>query len=364
MSISRSVCFLLPSLSGGGAEFVALQWASYLCETGYEVHVVTTHDEPRPTALPNGVRHTRLQASNFPARVRSVRSFLTQHPVDVLLSLMPHWNLLAVAATRGLRNRPVVLISGRNMEVGLRSIHGPNYRREMALAKLLYPKADGYIAISHPVAAEAIALHKFDPQKVWVVPNPASAKAAPSLSTKEKSPADSVTLTVPARLVPQKQPHLVVETAALIRRQEQIDVKIDFFGSGPLQGEIESLADDLSVPANFRGWDENWFDHCASDAVVLVPSAAEGFGNVFVEAAIVGVPSVAPSGALGVADAILPGVTGYLAAQATPSALAHAVESAMTLDVQARPEWVQYFGYANSGQTLMRILESALESSR
>ncbi len=51
----------------------------------------------------------------------------------------------------------------------------------------------------------------------------------------------------------------------------------------------------------------------------MLSSFVEGFGNVLVEAALVGVPFVSMSRALGVADAIVPGMTGFLCFSDTPA---------------------------------------------
>ena len=40
------VAIVIPELTGGGAEFVALQWANYLHTAGHDVTVITTHGPP------------------------------------------------------------------------------------------------------------------------------------------------------------------------------------------------------------------------------------------------------------------------------------------------------------------------------
>jgi glycosyltransferase involved in cell wall biosynthesis len=90
--------------------------------------------------------------------------------------------------------------------------------------------------------------------------------------------------------------------------------------------------------------------------VVLLPSDREGFGNVLVEAAAVGVPSVAVSGALGVADAIVPGITGELALGSSASDLADAVQRASELKVDGIEAWLERFSVDSSGRDLETVL--------
>ncbi|SEQ58383.1 glycosyltransferase [Microlunatus flavus] len=357
------VGLLLPSLSGGGAEFVAVQWAEHLARQGHRPTLLTTH---QPDATHPDVPVVALRASSFPARVRALRSHVAEARYDVLMGLMPHWNLLVLLATRGLSGAPATVISGRNVEAPLRRIHGLSYKVELGLAHRLYRSADAYVAISHPVAAEAAGVYSLDPDRVWVVPNPATGKdparaaAARAEARAQVGTGDgrSVTLTIPARLVPQKRPVLAVETAALLRERDGLDARVDFFGKGPLEAEVRAAAERLGVPVTFRGWVTSWFDEAEPDAVVLLTSAAEGFANVLVEAAAAGIPSVASSRALGSADAIVPHVTGEFAIGAEPADYADAVLAARGLAPVSQPAWLERFSPAESGRALEHVFRS------
>ena len=353
------VAILLPSLSGGGAEFVAVQWAQHLARTGHHPTLLTTHE---PDASHPDVPVVALTASSFPARVRALRSHVAGAGYDVLMGLMPHWNLLVLLATRGLAGAPATVISGRNVEAPMRHLHGLPYRVELGLAHALYRHADAYVAISHPVAAEAAGTYGLDPDRVWVVPNPATgkdpARAAAARAASGSGDPTSVTLTVPARLVPQKRPLLAVETAALLRERDGLEARVDFFGRGPLEAEVRSLAARLGVPVTFRGWVTSWFDEAEPDAVVLLTSVAEGFANVLVEAAAAGIPSVASSRALGVADAIVPHVTGELALGSDPADYADAVLRARRLAPVSAPAWLERFSPSESGTALVQVLRN------
>jgi glycosyltransferase involved in cell wall biosynthesis len=354
---------VVPSLSGGGAEFVAVQWAAYLRAHGHAVTMITTH---QPGAELGDVPVVGLTAGSFPARVRQLREHVAGAGYDVLLGLMPHWNLLVLLAALAAPGGPATLISGRNVEAPLRRIHGLSYRAELALCHLLYRRADGYVAISHPVAAEAAGTYGLDPEKVWVVPNPSTGKdpaAAASVLRGHRTDAggESVTLTVPARLVPQKRPALAVETAALLRDRHGVEASVDYFGAGPEESAVRAAAERLGVTVRFRGWVTSWFEAAAPDAVVLLPSAAEGFGNVLVEAAAAGMASVASSRALGVADAIVPNVTGVLAMSSAPDDFAAAVRRAMGLTPVSAPAWLERFSPEESGAKLLQVLRAVTD---
>ncbi|MCJ8504807.1 glycosyltransferase [Kocuria flava] len=360
------VALLVPKLSGGGAEFVAAEWAKRLEKSCAAVTVISTHAGDSSDA--GLIREIKLQADNFSERIFELRKTLRRDRPDVLVALMPHWNVLALLASRGLRTK--VLISGRNTESVLSGAVGGSFKKEMALAKSLYRRADGYIAISHPVAAEAIAKYGLNPDRVWVVPNPATAKidefqatAARAKRAAGEQLADSLTIAVPARLVRQKQPLLAIDTAVELRKLG-VDAAVDYFGDGPMRSEVTEYAEHHDVNAHFWGWVNNWFEGCATNAVVLLPSVAEGFGNVLLEAAAFGVPAVVCSRTLGAADAVVPGITGELTLDHSPSSFAAAVLRARKLRPGDIEGWLRRFSPSTSGENLEQALEQTLASHR
>ena len=97
--------------------------------------------------------------------------------------------------------------------------------------------------------------------------------------------------------------------------------------------------------------------------MVLLPSTCEGFGNVLVEAAAAGIPSVAMSAALGVADALVPGVTGELVHLDSPDMIADAVQRAARYRVDA-PRWLERFSVDNSTDVLAAVFDRVVSSRR
>jgi glycosyltransferase involved in cell wall biosynthesis len=360
------VAILIPSTSGGGAEFVAMQWAAQLTRWNYEIVVLVTHPRSdREIADVEGQPQVlQVKGATAFAQVLKLRSYLRDARPDVILSLMPHWNLMALIATRALKARPNVYISGRNIETALRKVQGPRYALEIALARHMYKRADAYIAISHPTAAEAVGAYGIELPRVFVVPNPATAKSQPSHRTRRASPRVErgvpLTLTVPARLVDQKRPRLAIDTARVLREHYGIPTTVEFFGSGPLEEDVRQYARTRGIPVSIRGWVDAWYESAAENAVVLLPSLVEGFGNVLVEAAVVGIRVVVPSRALGVADALIPGMTGVLAVEETPQALADAVMEAGTIPQADYSGWLARFSVENSS----RKLEAAILAGR
>ncbi|MDY0910383.1 glycosyltransferase family 4 protein [Microbacterium sp. CFBP9034] len=358
-----SLLFVVPSLHGGGAEFVARTWMGWLVEQGHTVSVVTTAKVADEAHLPAGVAaYTVRTAKGHLAKARAVQDLFEVTGADLAVGLQAHANLVLITAAMLARGAgPRVIISERNLvSLGLPG-SSRAHRAKVWMARRLYSRADHVIAISHPVGGELVAGFGVRGDRMTVVANPATAK----IGGRERVPRETgiengVQLVLPCRLVEQKRPELAIATAAELTRRG-IRAEVVSFGGGPLLDSMVAAASASGVTFVNHGWVEDWFAHFDENAVVLLPSVREGFGNVLVEAAAVGVPSVAVSGALGVADAIVPGITGELALTEHPADLADAVIRASKLEVTGIDAWLDRFSVESSGRDLSRVFGLVLD---
>lgn len=363
----RRILFVVPSLHGGGAEFVARTWMAWLASRGYDVSVVLTAGSAKSEHLPAGVRAKSIAGHRGQlAKVGALRATILETDPDVAIALQAHPNLLLLAAARLLTpaRRPAVLVSERNLvSLGLRGA-GLSHRVKIWFAKRMYGWADHVIAISHPVAGELVAGFGVSGERITVVANPATAKVRPAANGTRRPGSDrGIQIVLACRLVAQKRPLLAISAAAELARRG-VDVEVVSFGGGPLLADVVAAAERAGVKFRHHGWVENWFEHFGDNAVALLPSSREGLGNVLVEAAAAGYPAVAVSGALGVADAIVPGITGELALSARPADIADALLRASELPLDNIQPWLRRFSVESSGTDLESVLVSTLASRR
>jgi glycosyltransferase involved in cell wall biosynthesis len=145
--------------------------------------------------------------------------------------------------------------------------------------------------------------------------------------------ANPPTFVYAGRMIPEKRVPLFVEAMAIAVRAEPA-LRATIFGRGPELAAVEAriaalgLADHVTLP----GFVPEGVMTAAMDGAVAIvqPSAREGYGLVVVEAAARGVPTIAIAGPDNSAvELVDDGDNGFVAADATPEALAGAMLAAV-----------------------------------
>jgi glycosyltransferase involved in cell wall biosynthesis len=361
------VGILIPKLHGGGAEFVARQWSIGLRQQGHDVVVYLYARQAVNENLPDDitVRHYSARVGHQATLPLWFRHHIHADQLDVVLSLLTYSNVVALLALKTLRSSAVPLvISERNMP----TLHARAARRRdrtvLWLSHRLYRRAAGVIAISHPVAAELVSAFRIPPERLFVVPNPILRSPTRLKQSPHRQDPSRIHIVCVGRQAKQKRPHLFI---AVLREltQKGLHVRATVIGDGPLRHltERESLTSGLDVA--FTGWQEPWWLATSDIDCLLLTAQFEGLANVLVEAAAAGIPAVASSRALGVADAVLPGITGDLVLTDSPAAFADAVLRAV-----ARPQppqrmieaWLERFSLDASTRALVSTLQTAISS--
>ncbi|ALJ19082.1 glycosyltransferase [Microbacterium sp. No. 7] len=354
------VVFAVTSLRGGGAEAVGVAWANGLAAAGWRVRVVALSDTEGAERLDPAVELVDASAHPHGGRARRVAREADDLGAAAVVALQTYPDLVALAARLGRRRTPwAVVVTEHNLiSLGLAGSSLP-HRVKIRLAKLSYRFADHVVACSHPVAAELVAAFGARAGRCSVVLNPALAEPAGARVARQPG-GDRIDVVLAGRLVAQKRPLVAVDVVAALR-EEGRDARLVLIGAGPLGADVRAAARAAGIPVVDHGWLADWPAALTPHSVLLLASAREGLGNVLVEAAARGVPSVAPSTALGVADAVVPGVTGVLAAAGDARSLADAVAEAATLPMTEVPRWLERFTAEASSRALGEVVEAAAQ---
>ena len=333
--------FVLPSLSGGGAERVMLDLAAALIARGHRADLVI----PRlagdyRAAIPRGVRlyrgrlpHTdrrflrEVQRSGVAVtalgvnpftvawvglvlgrkhpgvRVRRKRSlyasvhilnrYLRNARPQVLVSALPSADAAAVCAAE-LTDRAVPVVV--TVHINVVAAYAPEW---LAASRTLYPLADAVVAVSRGVAESVRRSLGVDAERVSVIYNGVPAGRIRRLAQAEVTHpwfADGeppVVLSV-GREARQKDHPTLVEAFGLARRE--VNSRLVILGklSAPYRARLRSLARGYGVEGDlgFVDFDENPYRYMRRAGLLALSSRWEGLPTVVLEALACGTPVV------------------------------------------------------------------------
>lgn len=316
------VCFLTGTLDAlAGAERVTATIANALAARGYTVHIValwSTHScyPLHPSIQMHALHQARPSFKRrYLATVRSIRSYLKQHRVDVLVGVdtMLAWFTAPAAIGLGVRQ---IAWEHCNFDEDLG-------RRSRRFARRLA----AYCFDSVVVLTERDRLrwqHALNPRaQLITIPNPLpfdiQDQASASLSHAK------LVLAV-GRLVPAKG------FDVLLRAWQQVvshhpDWKLRIVGDGESRHALEALRDQLGIAASVElpGATSDVLVHYRAASLFCLSSHYEGFGLVIIEAMACGVPVIATDCPTGPREILENGAAGVLVPPDDPAALADAI---------------------------------------
>jgi glycosyltransferase involved in cell wall biosynthesis len=297
MRDTKQIYFLLNSLAGGGAEVVTVRLSEHIPiakfilvekDVKYQVkkeviflsgHSIKTNSILKTLCIPlyayelskkveyNSIIISFLERANF---VNIVSKFFKKH--------------IAIISVRTNLN---------TSRTGIKSLN--NY-----LVKVLYPKADLIIAVSHGVKESLINLG-IEEEKIKVIYNPYPIDeirelAKEPLGSYEEIFKEPILITAGRLTKPKGQWYLLRVFKAL--KEKHKDLKLVILGEGELKEYLVKLSEELglktyawdrdklseSFDVYFLGFQKNPFKFIARSKLFVFPSLWEGFPNALVEA--------------------------------------------------------------------------------
>ncbi|MGO2171700.1 MAG: glycosyltransferase [Micrococcaceae bacterium] len=252
-------------------------------------------------------------------RSRRIREALRQTRPDLVHAHFAKDAWMILRACQALQIPLVVTVHGYDV-TALPRVRGVLGRINRYRTRKVLRNADAVVAVSEFIRDEALRWGA-PKERVTVLPIgvPISDPAIVALR-----PVDVVFL---GRLVPKKGVNDALHAVAAQPDAHSLDCEV--IGDGPLRADAEVLARQLGLSVTFTGSlpPAQVAEHLARARVLLAPSRhaadgdAEGFGMVFLEAALAGVPAVAYRHG-GVPEAVVDGKTGLLVREGDTTELA------------------------------------------
>jgi len=314
-SVAMRVLFLITDLEIGGTPRVVRDLAVRL--RGPEISTAVACLAPwGPVAgelLDAGVRVIELGATSSLQLPRVVRD-LSRHArgFDVVFSFLIHANTVA-AITSGFRRNIRFLQSIQTTQ--------PKPRWHWHLQGLIERGADRIVVPSVSVAKVAEQWSHIAPDRIEVIPNAIDVDSFADLRLQPfHTPWTRVGFI--GRLDPIKRIPDLVEAVGMLDRAELL-----IFGEGEDRARIQEAIRtyDLDRRSTLYGETRGPHDALRQIDVLILPSDAEGFGLVLIEAMAAGIPVIATD-VPGIRDVVQHDRTGLLVPPRSPKLLAAAID--------------------------------------
>ena len=297
MRDTKQIYFLLNSLAGGGAEAVAVRLSEYLPVANFillERDVKYKTDKPI-FFLSNHSTKTSpiIKTLSIPIYAYKLSKFLEK--TSLIVSFLERANFVNITSKLLKKHKAIISVrmDQQTGHVGLRKLNKP-------LVRILYPRADLIIAVSHGVKHSLINLG-IKEEKIKVIYNPYPIDeirklAKEPLESYEEIFREPVLITAGRLTKPKGQWYLLRVFKVL--KEKHKDLKLVILGEGELKDYLVGLSEELGLKTYVWGRDKlsenfdvyfldfqkNPFKFIARSKLFVFPSLWEGFPNALVEA--------------------------------------------------------------------------------
>ncbi|MGE5152235.1 MAG: glycosyltransferase family 4 protein [Rhodospirillaceae bacterium] len=366
---------IVPSLDGGSLSRATLDTAQAAIAAGGSATVASAGGMLVPPLLRVHARHVDFASDGNPVWARlslPARLFgdVRDHGIDIVQTRTPVTTWIGRAVARRLKAKCIA------------TLHQPfvGTTRIEQLVEQRQAHADALVAVSDYIARDAVAHVPTVADKIEVIrPGINLDRFDPATVRAERLVKLSAELGVPDGA------HVVICAAreepgrlTLIQAIKQLgrdDVFCLLLGSNGTRTPFEKELERQIVQADLLGRvqigphvEDMPAAYMLADVVVATGGTRRGFSRTLVEAQAMGRPVVAEEGG-GAAEALQPGITGWLAGLADATSLAQAITTAISLPPERRSELSRnaqdhvrkHHALKRSNERLMRLYEQLAE---
>lgn len=343
-----SIVFVLPSLSGGGAERVLLTISTQFPKEEYRKTLLLLTDKGETIAdIPEFDTVDRLGASRTIFSILKLMRYIWRARPNVIFSTLLHPHVAIYLATRLLASRPKLVFRSPNMpEQYLKSAEWKGLS-----AKLLdrsYRAADLIVAQTDGMGSQIVSKHVLADDRVKIARNPLDTDRVLRLADAGRnwvSPRAELLVVAVGRLHQQKGFDFLLKSFSKVIA-EGTDARLQILGAD-VENRLPALVNlvhtlDIGDRVDFLGFKENPYPYIRNADVLAISSRYEGFPNTLLEAIALETPTVSTRCTDGL-DAILTGrINGLLVDFGDTDAFAASLFEATTINQFKLPNWSNY----------------------
>lgn len=289
-SIDRRICFFVPTFEEGGAERVMVMLANGFAGEGHEVDFLVISSmgtyrgllDPRVRLINLGVKRVLRSLPHL------VRYFQREKP-STIVSTLYYASAVALLA-RSLSRVPARIYVRVENTLSERMTETRSIKSRILIlaARVLFPTADGIIAVSKGVADDSVRFLKLDPRRVHTIYNPSFPDNIDALANEPMEdllfdPGTPIVLAVGA-LRRSKDHQTLLRAFRIVKERHQ--ARLVILGEGEERVFLESLIRDLDLAGcvHMPGFVANPFKYMKQASVFVLSSRYEGLPSSLIQA--------------------------------------------------------------------------------
>jgi len=334
VAVRRKVCFVLPSLNGGGAERAAVQILNGLDPNQWDRSMfLFAREGPYLAEVDPAIAIESADTPSRWGRWQALRSFVARERPEIVMAFLSYFSVLS--AVRAANTGAKVVFNLQTPMSAFLTDADYQWRRRWhkaafsAVTRAGYAAADLIVATSQGVAHDLTGRFGVNPDQIRVLANPVDLDRVRAATVEPIAanvfPAGEAPLIIAAgRLADAKNYPLMIDAFAALR--QAMPARLCILGQGELEASLRRLIVErrLEDSISLGGFQANPWKYIARADVFLLTSRYEGFGNVLIEAMACGVPVIATASP-GTRDIVTDGVDGVLVEAHTAGAVAGAL---------------------------------------
>ncbi|MEN3014401.1 MAG: glycosyltransferase [Endomicrobiia bacterium] len=328
----RKIIFVIPSLSGGGAERVLVNILKYLDRSRFFSKVIVfepknDYEEDTPGDIEIICLNKKSRFDFFKLLLLLSKKLKEEKP-DLVVSSLSYANYLTLLANRIFKLNFSIVITEQNypdMEISTQrfsSLH-------KFLMKKTYSFASAVIAVSKGVKENLCENYGVNENKCFVIYNCVDfdnireklKENVNHLWFEERIP---IIISCGRLSLQKNYPFLLRSFKKVLNL---IDARLVILGKGELEEFLKKYTEELGIKERvlFLGFQRNPFKYIAKSTIFVLSSSFEGFGNVLLEAMACGVPVISTDCPFGPNEIIKNGENGILVPVNDEDALCNAI---------------------------------------
>ena len=297
----KKILFIVPSLSGGGAERVVATLSRSL-SSEYDVNIAVFSSKRIDYEYEGELIDLEIPESqnrlikDFKA-LRRIKKIKKEIEPDVSVSFLPEPNMINIMSRT---EEEKIIISVRNIfsrVISKSDVLGVSILKPFF--NYFYKKADIIVALSKGAKQDLINNFKISQDKIEVIYNPCDIEGIKKKSKdeeileREKEIFEKPTIINVGSLTEQKgQWHLIRSFKKI--KEEIPEAQLVILGEGKLNKYLNKLKRDMKLENNVHllGFKQNPFKYMKESDIFILSSLYEGLGNVIIESMACGTPVI------------------------------------------------------------------------